>query len=294
MRNHARQLTKRYVGQQARNVIKPMADKIDSGWHHLKASFPADRIEPSFCVIGAQKCGTTSLYGALCQHPNMLSATKKEIHYYDSVGSGKSLDWYKAHFPQRKSESAITGEATPAYLFHPNAARMMAKHYPGMKILILLRNPVERAVSHYFHNRRLGLEILDFTEALRAEGDLAENYHQVLSLNDKDIEKVMLRSYFLRGLYCQQILQWVNFFPKENMFVATSEEFFSNPRGVVMQAAKHIDLDDCSFDLESKVLNPGVYNQQIEDSDLLLLKDKYAQENLHLEREFGVDISVWN
>ena len=125
------------------------------------------RLMPEFIVIGAQRCGTTSLYAYLSSHPQVVPAIKKEVHFFD-YNFGKGLDWYRSHFP-RWTPMGVTGEATPYYMFHPNAAKRVYQVIPQTKLIMLLRNPIDRAYSHYHHEVRLGVESATFQEAIRLE-----------------------------------------------------------------------------------------------------------------------------
>jgi len=126
---------------------------------------------PDFLIIGAQKCGTTSLYRYLIQHPQIEPAIKKEIHYFD-LNYNKPIQWYLNQFPALKTQSdRITGEATPYYIFHPHAPYRIKEHMPDAKIIVLLRNPVDRAYSHYHYAVERYGETLSFEEALDIENE---------------------------------------------------------------------------------------------------------------------------
>src|SRR2546423_13513556 len=117
------------------------------------------RIIPDFLIIGGQKCGTTSLYYYLIEHPNIAPAVRKQMHFFDNRFK-KGFGWYKSNFPTIFSkwyktflhkQKFVSGEATPYYLFHPLAASRVHQFLPDVKLIVLLRNPVNRAYSHYNH-----------------------------------------------------------------------------------------------------------------------------------------------
>mgnify|MGYP006439820863 CR=1 FL=1 len=152
------------------NIIKLLllARKINSN----------NRVLPNFIIVGAQKAGTTSLFRYLTSHPQIKAPFKtKEIHFFDGGLESednykKGLKWYKSHFPLKsKMYNKLTYEASPLYLFHPCAPKRIKKDIPDVKIIILLRNPVERSISHYFHELRKGRERLTVDEAFRKEED---------------------------------------------------------------------------------------------------------------------------
>ena len=165
------------------------------------------RTLPDFLIIGAQKCGTSFLYRFLVEHPHVKSAFVKEVHYFD-LNFAKGNHWYRSNFPLqvRNTRTYITGEASPYYLFHPHAAKRASMVVPGAKLIILLRNPVDRAYSHCQHQvKRVGgetRETLMLEAAREAEerplpGELSkiieDEYYESLSHR--------IRSYLKRGIY---------------------------------------------------------------------------------------------
>ena len=119
------------------------------------------RMLPDFIIIGAQKSGTSSLYYYLSQHPNVKPALKKEVHYFD-LNFEKNVLFYRMQFPlifnrlNIFGKKYVTGEASPYYIFHPHVARRISKIIPSVKIIVLLRNPIDRSFSHYtgVHNEK--------------------------------------------------------------------------------------------------------------------------------------------
>src|SRR5690349_2442753 len=132
-------------------------------------------LEPAavqFFVPGAQKGGTTSLFFYLQRHPRIVLGEVKEHHFFDQHYA-RGIAWYRQQLP-RLAGDAITGDFTPLYLFHPRAAQRMALHFPAARSIVLLRNPVDRALSHYHHVARQGLEPRSFAAALREEPAIVE------------------------------------------------------------------------------------------------------------------------
>src|SRR5690242_8679107 len=105
-------------------------------------------IPPHFLIIGAQRCGTTSLFEYLANHPEIVPPSVKKIHFFDSEYE-KGEAWYRARFPVLEN-GFITGEATPYYLFHPRVPKRVRNWNPNVKLIVLLRNPVDRAYSHFY------------------------------------------------------------------------------------------------------------------------------------------------
>lgn len=190
---------------------------------------------PDFLIIGAQRCGTTSLYHYLGAHPRVLPALDKEVHFL-SMHWTRGEGWYRAHFPLRARKAGrrptapLTFEATPYYLFHPLAPPRAAELVPDAKLLVLLRDPVTRAWSHYRHMVRLGLEPLSFREAIEAEPvRLAGEVARMQSDPRYDAVHHRRYSYLARGAYAEQLQQWLRHFPADRVLVLRSEALFDEP-----------------------------------------------------------------
>jgi len=187
---------------------------------------------PDFIIIGTQKGGTSSLFYYLKEHPQMQMPQEKEIHYFD-LNYNKGLKWYESHFPnQGVSGNLITGEASPYYLFHPLAPERAFSICPKVKLIALLRNPVDRAYSHYAMERKKGndqhssFEIAIEAEEARLKGE-AERIISESNYNSYNHQKF---SYLERGKYSVQIKRWLNYFPCHQCLFIKSENFFSNPQ----------------------------------------------------------------
>src|SRR5680860_1100775 len=122
---------------------------------------------PTFLIAGGMRCGTTSLNAYLREHPEVSVGQPKEVHFFDQ-NYERGIDWYLQHFPGSDNSKAV-GEATPAYLYYPEIAERIATTLPDVRILVLLRDPVDRAHSHYWHNRSVGREKLNFADAIASE-----------------------------------------------------------------------------------------------------------------------------
>jgi hypothetical protein len=123
---------------------------------------------PNFLVAGVMKCGTSALVRGMASHPDVYFAPGKEVHFFDREFD-RGLDWYESRFAEHGGAVAV-GEGTP-YVGHERAQKRMLETLDRARIIVILRNPVDRAYSHYWHNRRRGRETLSFGEALAAEQD---------------------------------------------------------------------------------------------------------------------------
>lgn len=185
---------------------------------------------PDFIIIGVQKGGTSSLYYYLSQHPELKLSTRQEIHYYDK-NYQNGIGWYKSFFPLSSSPKK-TGESTPYYIFHPHVAKRIKKDIPDVKLIVMLRNPVDRAYSHYNMEKRVYRDkVATFEEALALEKERTEEDTRKL-LDDPDHYSYAHQTYtyLARGRYYNQLVNWFEYFDKEQFLFIKSEDFFSNPK----------------------------------------------------------------
>ena len=182
---------------------------------------------PGFLIIGAQRCGTTSLHSYLSAHPAVRAASGKELQYF-SLHYGRGERWYRGHFPP----DALSFEASPLYLFHPDAPARVAATLPAGRFIALLRDPVERAWSHYLHTRSYGQEPLDFAAALEAE-------ESRLSTPDG----WRRYSYAARGRYAEQLERWYAHIPRERLHAIRSEDFYADPAAVYAEVLAFLGLE---------------------------------------------------
>lgn len=184
---------------------------------------------PYFIIIGAQKGGTSSLFYYLKQHSQLNLPNVKEIHFFD-LNFNKGIDWYKQQFPQTSLSVKKTGEASPYYLFHPHVPERVFKCCPSVKLIVMLRNPIDRAYSHYMMQRKKWIEYLTFEKAFKSESKWIAKETMKLLENPAYQSKIhQKRSYFERGKYYTQIKKWLNYFPANQFLFVKSESFFDEP-----------------------------------------------------------------
>ena len=194
---------------------------------------------PSFILVGAQRAGTTSLFRALLSHPLIHSANfHKGVNYFD-VGYHRDLSWYQGHFPSAASlrkrargvdGEPITFEASGYYMFHPCAPARMARHLPEVRVLAMLRDPVERAYSAYKHELARGFETESFEDALDLEDRrlVGEAERMVVDARYQSFSH-RHHAYVRRGQYAEQLDRIREHFPAEQLHVIESESFFETP-----------------------------------------------------------------
>lgn len=203
---------------------------------------------PNFLIVGTQKGGTTELYDQLSHHPNITPAFVKEVHFFD-LNYDKGVDWYSTFFPQRVESQGnypgeyVTGEASPCYIFHPAVAQRARATVPHAKIIMLLRNPVNRAYSHYHHEVRLGYETLPFEEAIAQEPNrLRGEKEKMLADDTYPGDYYMHYSYQARGQYIEQIERWREYFPASQLLVLPSEAFYGDITGALRTVCEFLEI----------------------------------------------------
>jgi len=200
------------------------------------------RALPNFLIIGTQKGGTSSLYKNLWKHPQVEPSFHKEPHFYD-FNYSKDLDWYRAFFPiKKKLGDRITGEATPYYLYHPDVPKRVYETQPNVKLIILLRNPVNRAFSHYNKDSLRGKDPLPFKEAVKAEDSrLIEEREN--NPNDHYTRLYHWKfSYLSRGKYAEQLKRWFEYFPRKQILIIQSEKYYSDSVSVFQEVEDFLGI----------------------------------------------------
>lgn len=172
---------------------------------------------PDYLIIGAQRAGTTSLYEWLCLHPKVVPAKRKEVRYF-SLHYGKGINWYGQILGKRR-RGTVHGEGEPNYLFMPEVPERVKRCVPNVKLIVLLREPAERAWSNYKLMRDKGLESRPPGDAFRREeGHVKKSRHNWL-----------YHSYKGRGRYAEQLERWFEHFPREQFLILHSKKVFQNP-----------------------------------------------------------------
>ena len=260
------------------------------------------RMMPHFMIIGTQKGGTTSLYQYLIQHPCIAPIWIKEPHFFD-IYFYKGLPWYRSHFPTTveqyysrhiQKHDLITGEASPYYLFHPQAAKRVAKTLPKAKLIVILRNPVDRAYSQYQHQtRQEGVEPLSFEDALANEEKRLAGEEAKILIDEKYFSfNHRHYSYLARSKYIEQLPAWMELFPKEQFLILRSEDLYADPKAVVQQTLDYLNLPSSHLSQKYKPFNDAKYTQMAPETRARLVeyfKPYNARLYDYLGQDFGWD-----
>jgi hypothetical protein len=215
------------------------------------------RMTPDFLIIGGQRCGTTSMYKTLREHPAVLpAALHKGVHYFDT-SYDRGMAWYRGHFPRtataarverRTGTRPVTFESSPYYMFHPLAADRIARDLPGVKVVILLRDPVERAYSAHAHELARGFETEDFETALALEDSrLAGEVERILAEPGYTSHSHQHHAYLQRGRYVEHLERLEAIFGRDRMHVVDSHRFFTDPESVYDATLEFLGLPHTGY-----------------------------------------------
>ena len=238
---------------------------------------------PDFLIIGAAKCGTSSLYDYLMEHPCVGKSLTKQIHFFDRYYD-RQLSWYRVCFPfiwekfvieKFKKKHFSTGEATAHYMTHPLAAKRAYEIVPNAKIIVMLRNPVDRAYSHYQMEKDHNKEKSSFEEAIEKEPQLIKGeFEEMLNNKNNSGRNYPHRAYIKSGEYIDQIKLWRELYPAENFYFVNSEEFNKNTSFVYNEVLKFLGLHPFELKKYKKIrkrnyekMNPEIRKKLIEYFD---------------------------
>jgi len=262
-------------------VVRDAGIRTGLSLRKLRAS---QRALPGFLLIGAQKGGTTSLFHYLRQHPGFVEAYKKEINYF-AAHYGEGERWYRAHFPLKatldklsaaRGRPVMSGDATTWYIDHSFAPVRAAALVPDVPVVVLLRDPVRRAISHYHHNVAYGLETAQTcSDALAAE-DV-----RLASEDGYEGPHHQHHSYRKRGIYADQMERWFSAYPREQVLVLGTHELGADPRATLDRVCDFVGLGPVDGSVDFTVHNSRRYPPQPE-AIIAELKDFYAPHNARL------------
>lgn len=256
-------------------------------------------VKPDFIIIGAQKGGTTSLHYYLNQHPNLKGSIPKELHYFDrKLENRESLAWYLSHFKKNRFKNKLLFETTPSYIYHENIAKELIELNPNIKLIVILRNPIDRAYSAWnmyknFYTENKGKIFLNI--GTKSSKFIYENlykdkkeflsfekmieFEKELIKNNVSKEPAVLR----RGLYFKQIIDYQEHISKENMLILESDSLKNNTINTINNICNFLQIKTISennINIEKK--HRRKYNTRISNETRKYLQDFYKDSNERL------------
>ena len=276
-----------------KQIISEKKSGLKFGFRMLSSPI---RALPNFLIIGAQKCGTTSLYQTLSQHQSVKPAYVKEVRYFNNFYD-KSINWYRAHYPSYLSiyrnkklygRDCMTGEGEPSYLPNPIVPQRVFDLIPDAKLIVMLRNPVDRAYSHYNHRLQRGREKLSFEGVVKLDKEKLKNGWGNLETRDYKSLGTLHYSYLPRGIYVDQLKVWMSVFPKEQFLVIKAEDYFADTRTIFNKVLAFLNLPESDLITFHKS-NTGKYKKKMSAPMRQDLIDYFYPHNQRLYEYLGVD-----
>jgi len=256
------------------------------------------RVLPDFIIIGAGRAGTTALYTYLIQHPSIITAYTDndapvaDLHFFEYMISDK-ISWYKSHFPRKSKNSFVTGEFTSTYMYHKKVPERIFNLIPKIKLIVILRNPVDKAYSTYNQQSHFNEVTSSFEETIKAEFariDLIKN-HTEYTNNNPNFDNYVEYNIIRHGIYFNYLEKWFKIFPKKQIFVVDSNELENFPQQVLNKVFEFLNLSPHEIPNLAKV-NVGKYSSMTESTRKSLI-EFYKPHNAKLNDLLGTNFD-WN
>lgn len=245
-----------------------------------------NRRKVDFIICGTQKGGTSALDAYLRDHPDICMADRKEVHFFDNEDffreSIPDYSAYHAAFRFRPSHKLI-GEATPIYMYWHDAPRRIWEYNPNMKLVVVLRNPIDRAYSHWNMERSRNAEYLSFWDAIQSE---QKRCREALPYQHR------VYSYIDRGYYLEQLRRLWRYFSKDNVLVLKNEYLKQQPNEALKEVYSFLEINDFKL-VNVRDVHSRPYSSKISDKEKEYLRFIYEYEIKGIERELGWDCSKW-
>lgn len=251
-----------------------------------RAKKPTSNIKVNFLICGTQKAGTSALDLYLREHPDVCMANKKEVHFFDNQDYFRKrkpdYSYYHSFF-EPTDETSLIGEVTPIYMYWNNSIKRIYEYNPDMLIIVILRNPIDRAYSHWNMERTKGNEKRNFAEVVE---NLIQKGSDCSQLQDR------IFSYIDRGIYTKQMAKIFSFFPKQNVHVMKYEEFKKQPHIILNEMTKFLGIRNVNTNIKKQV-NTISYENMMSNYDRDVLREFYKLEIKELEKMFNWDCEDW-
>ena len=260
---------------------------------------------PSFFLLGAAKCGMTPLHAYLDQHPEICMSKPKEPTYFEAELDRHGTAYYFNRYFSHWAGEPIVGESRHRNLYLPYVSRRLFDYNPDARLLVILRNPVERAISHWWHWYSRGKETLRLREALEADLKRIDAGYRLETENEQAIYKRtavedckgMLRTYLDSGYYDDQIQRYLALFPRERLKIVLFEDFSRDPQSVLLEAGHFLGADprpifklDCAQRQQSR----SAAGKHVDNATVSWLAEHFQPHNLRLEEMLDRSLKDWN
>ncbi|MEJ7706836.1 MAG: sulfotransferase domain-containing protein [Nocardioidaceae bacterium] len=252
-------------------------------------------MRPGYLIVGTKRGGTTSLAAWVYQHPQVAPCrNNKGTHYFD-INYWRGPKWYFSRFEKPRDGWTITGEASPYYMYHPAGAERIAATLPEVKLIAVLRDPVERAWSQYRYEVARGHETESVERALELEPERIRGERERLMADPKYPGMPYRHNGYLeRGHYAEQLERIYAKFPRDQMLVLCSEEMYRDPNGQLARVWKFLDLDPMDSLEGTQARNANLTSENVPPAIRELLSEYYRPLNEELYELTGIDFGWTN
>jgi hypothetical protein len=249
------------------------------------------RTEPNFLGLGAVRAGTTFLYYLLKAHPDIYVPPQKrpEPHFFlKSSEYEKGCPYYLEKYFSAVNQEKVIGEISSSYLWGERVPSRIYRDFPQLKFIAVLRNPIDRAFSNYWHSKKNGWEKLTFEEALRQEDDRMAQ----LSPADQEIGPFAYKG---RSRYGEQVERYLKYFNREQFFFVLFEEFIKDPQTQMKRIFDFLNVEDCPVVTEALDLNKSTPTKaEVAPQTRDRLMRTFAPSNQLLSKLTGLDLNIWD
>ena len=226
---------------------------------------------PDFIIIGAGRAGTTALYSYLIQHPLIAAAltdnneSVADLHFFEYIISN-NIQWYRSHFPilfsksNKHKNSFITGEYTSTYMYHPDVPKRIFNLLPKIKLIVILRNPIDKAYSTYQQQFRFGEYTTSFEDTINAEFrriDLNKDFPE-LNSNNYDFENLVAQNIIRHGVYADYLETWLKIFDRKQILILNSDDLKKSTKETLRRVFNFLNVSNYDIKDTSQV-NVGKY-----------------------------------
>jgi len=226
---------------------------------------------PDFIIIGVGRAGTTALYSYLIQHPSIVAASTDnnesvaDLHFFEYMISN-NIQWYKSHFPilfsksKNQKNSFITGEYTSTYIYHPDVPKRIFNLLPKIKLIVILRNPIDKAYSTYQQQFRFGEYTTSFEDTVNAEFrriNLNKDFPE-LNSNNYDFENFVAQNIIRHGIYADYLETWLKIFDRKQILILNSEDLKNSTKETLHRVFHFLNVSNYDIANTSQV-NVGKY-----------------------------------
>lgn len=247
---------------------------------------------PNFLIVGAARSGTTTLYSHLKDHPDVyLPANKRpEPHFFLKTAEfAQGIAYYEQRFFSGWRNQRAVGEASTSYLFGRDVPKRIRSNLPDIKLICILRDPVERAFSSYWHTVKSGLETLSFEQAILREAARKNE------MAGTALEEIAPFAYAERGLYHRQLSRWLSEFPRSQMKIVIFDDFVADPTGILREIARFLgvspdDLPKRAVEMENKSVP---VEARMQPATRKMLIDGFREDVIALGRLLDRDLGHW-